>query len=210
VNLPKDSESGPVEDVSNDVSLSRESKRTRRSTHDLAAAVYEELRVLAHHYRRRQNQGRTTMPTTAVVHEAYLRLSKGRGEDWATKEEFLAVAAMAVRHFLIDAARRKNAVKRGGGQSVYSFDEVEFVLPDTTIDLLALNDCLSELAHLNPLHAQIVELRFFGGMTLDQTAGALHMTVGQVRSEWRWAKAWLHKQLGNESDINQRNGDHDS
>ncbi len=181
-----------------------ESTENHHTTRDLAKIVYEELRTLAHHYRQKHARRDQPMQTTAVVHEAYLRLSKTHKQKWESKEEFLAVAATAVRHLLIDVARKKQAIKRGGGQSLRSFDEVEFVLPDTGVDLLELNDCLMKLMKLNPLHARIVELRFFGGMTASQTAKALGISESHVHKQWKWAKAWLRNELGTGSDVDNR------
>lgn len=163
--------------------------------------VYDEMRELAHAQRR--STGRDdTLDTTAVVHEAYLRLVNQSSPDWKDRAHFLAVAARAMRHILIDYARRRQAAKRGGTSAHLSLDKLESALasPSDPADarddaLLALEAALTHLEAEHPRQSQIVECRFFGGMTIPETAEALGVSHATVERGWATARAWLYRDL---------------
>ena len=150
------------------------------SLQTLMPLVYGELRRLAAHYLRGERPGQTLQPT-ALVHEAYLRLLKDRPDRWQNRAHFSAIAAHAMRQILIDRARARDALKRGGGQPRVTFDEsLPVQAPDGSVDLLALDGALERLAALDPAQARIVELRFFGGLTIEETADALGVSPARV------------------------------
>ncbi len=166
----------------------------------LMAQVYEELRGLAGSYLRRQSASHTLQPT-ALVHEAFLKLVDQTSVQWNGRAHFFAVAAKAMRQVLVDHARAKNADKRGGGWGRVTIDQA--VMPGapgsaggTEVDILALNELLDKLAELDPRQAQVVELRFFGGLTVEEVSLVLGVGKTTVEEEWRMARAWLSKRLG--------------
>ncbi len=160
----------------------------------LMPAVHAELRRLARREMRRERPGHT-LQTTALVNEAYLRLVDMAGMAWNDRVHFFAVSARLMRRILVDHARSRLYQKRGGGATVVPFDEGLTVAADPGVDLVALDDALAALATLDPRKSQVVELRFFGGLSVDETATALHVSTGTVMRDWRLAKAWLLKQL---------------
>jgi len=166
----------------------------------LFQTVYSELRGLAQAQRRRW-QGDHTLNTTALVHEAYLRLGDGREPGWVDRSHFLSQAARAMRHILIDHARRRQAAKRGGGRKRLSLDQIEAGLSGgdaaqaTDEALLALDDALERLTRLNERQGRIVECRFFGGLTIPETAEALEVSPATVKRGWAAAQAWLYRDL---------------
>lgn len=162
---------------------------------DLMPAVYAELRRLAAHYLRGERPGQTLQPT-ALVNEAYLRLRKDRPERWQNRAHFCAIAAHAMRQILIERARARHALKRGGGQPRVTFDEsLPAAAADAGFDLVALDAALERLAARDESQARIVELRFFGGLSIEETADALGISPATVKRHWAVARAWLFKEL---------------
>jgi RNA polymerase sigma factor (TIGR02999 family) len=166
--------------------------------------VYEELRGIARIQRRRQVQ-HDTMNTTALVHEAFIKLVGNEAQEFKDRAHFLAVAATAMRQILIDYARRQTAAKRGGGASAISFDEIEAALANDAgfsdakaFALLALDDALSRLHQHSERQSRIVECRFFGGMSIEETAEALGISPVTVKRDWAIAQAWLYRELREE------------
>ena len=167
----------------------------RQSVDSLLPLVYQELRRLAAGYLRREKPGQTLQPT-ALVHEAYLKLLKDRPERWQNRAHFCAIAAHAMRQILIERARARDALKRGGGQPRVTFDEgLPAAAPGQSIDMLALDAALDRLAALDPGQARIVELRFFGGLSIEETAEAMNISPATVKRHWAAARAWLAKEL---------------
>ena len=166
----------------------------RQSLDSLLPLVYKELRRLAAGYLRREKPGQTLQPT-ALVHEAYLRLMKDRPDRWQNRAHFCAIAAHSMRQILIERARARGAVKRGGGGPRVTLDEALLAGEDRSIDLLALDEALERLAALDPEQARLVELRFFGGLTVEETAEAMSISPATVKRHWTIAKAWLAREL---------------
>ena len=174
------------------------SKGNQTALGKLMPLVYKELRRLAHQYRRKERAGHT-MQTTDLVHEAYLRLVDQRRVRWQNRSHFFGVAAQLMRRILVDHARRHMRAKRGGGTQRVSLHEAAVVSRQSTVDLLALDEALNRLAEIDPRKARIVELRFFGGMEVEETAACLEVSEITVMREWKMAKAWLHRELSDES-----------
>ena len=162
--------------------------------HQLIPLVEGELRRIAHRYMRKERSGHT-LQTTALVNEAYLRLVDQAQVDWQNRAQFLGVAARLMRHILVDHARELRRGKRGGGVRVLPLDEGLVFSPAKTVALVALDDALNELAGFDPRKAQIVELRYFGGMSVEETAAALGVHPNTVIRDWGLARAWLKCQL---------------
>ena len=165
----------------------------------LMPIVYEELRRLAAHYLRDERAAATLQPT-ALVHEAYLRLVAQQMPDWESCSHFFGVAAHLMRQILVDHARKRRSQKRGGGQAPAPLDEVIAFAPLKSDDIVALDDALTALAAIDARKAKVIELRFFGGLSVEETARALDVSVGTIGREQRMAEAWLHRELsrGNE------------
>ncbi|TVP42123.1 MAG: sigma-70 family RNA polymerase sigma factor [Gemmatimonadales bacterium] len=166
----------------------------REAVDQLFAVTYEELKVLAHLHRRRWN-GNPTLGTTVLVHEAYQKLSLRGSVNPRDRSHFLAVAAQAMRQVLVNYAERQAATKRGGGVAALSLDEANPVAPDVAEEVLALNRALQELARAEPRKAQVVECRFFAGMTIEETAEALGISPATVKRDWVLATAWLRREI---------------
>jgi RNA polymerase sigma-70 factor (ECF subfamily) len=163
----------------------------------LLPIVYEELRRLAAAYLRRERPGQTLQPT-ALVHEAYLRLMKDRPDRWQNRAHFCAIAAHSMRQILIERARARGAQKRGGAQPRVTFDEgliAADVGQSPSIDLVALDDALARLEAIDADQARLVELRFFGGLTIEETAEAMNISPATVKRHWAVARAWLAREL---------------
>jgi len=160
----------------------------------LLPLVYDELRALAGSHMARRQAGHTLQPT-ALVHEAYLRLAGSEGDPWESRAHFMAVASRAMRQILINHARDKAAAKRGGDRERVTLDEAVAVSDVRVLDVLALDLALSKLAGLNERQARIVELRFFGGLTIAEAAHVLGVGTTTVEDDWRMAKAWLSREL---------------
>ena len=162
---------------------------------DLVADVYAELRRVAGRYVRRERAN--SVQATELVHEAYLRLAHDKPVAFASRSHFVAIAAIAMRRLLIERARRRHAAKRGGDQIMVTLDDTLLAAGPSAeaIDLLALDDALSRLAELDQQQARIVELRFFGGLSVEETAEALSISPATVKREWAVARAWLRREL---------------
>lgn len=156
--------------------------------------VYDELRRIAHRQVRREGVGRT-LNTTALVHEAYLKLVDGTRVALADREHFYAVAAQAMRRILVDSARARRAVKRGGERRPIPLEELSLPAEERAEVLVALDEALSRLAAFNERMARVVECRYFGGLTEEETGVALGVSVRTVRREWVKAKGWLYREL---------------
>ena len=168
----------------------------RSALESLMPLVYDELRRLAELHFRRERVGHTLQPT-AVVHEAYFRLVDQTRVTWKNRGHFFAVASQAMRRILVDHARARAADKRGGGEKRVTLQAVEAAAePVQELDLLALDEALTRLKALDGGQAQIVELRFFGGLSIEETAEALETSASSVKREFRSAKAWLYRELG--------------
>ncbi|HET9276354.1 MAG TPA: sigma-70 family RNA polymerase sigma factor [Gemmatimonadales bacterium] len=165
-----------------------------RAADVLVPLVYDELRRIASRQLRREVEGHTLSPT-ALVHEAYLRLVDQTRVQWVNRAQFFAVAARLMRRVLLDHARRVGAAKRGGGWKRMELEGAEIAVEERAAELIALDDALEKLAALNPRLSQVVECRFFGGMTEEETAAALGVTDRTVRRDWLKAKGWLHEAL---------------
>lgn len=161
---------------------------------ELLPIVYQELRRLAAAYLRRERPGQTLQPT-ALVHEAYLRLLKDRPDRWQNRAHFCAIAAHSMRQILIERARARGALKRGGPQPRVTLDESIVAGEDRSIDLLALDEALERLAVLDADQARLVELRYFGGLTIEETAEAMAISPATVKRHWTVARAWLAREL---------------
>ena len=159
----------------------------------LIPLVYDEMRRLARRYMRGQRPGHT-LQTTALVNEAYMRLVDSDQVRWQNRAHFFAVSAQVMRRILVDFARARNNLKRGGGNRV-TFDEAVELVPGRPTDLVALDDALTALAELSARQSQIVELRYFGGLTEGETAEVLGVSERTVRREWSLARAWLFREL---------------
>jgi RNA polymerase sigma factor (TIGR02999 family) len=159
----------------------------------LIPLVYDELRRLADRYLRRERRDHT-LQTTALVHEAYLRLVDQKVE-WKNRSQFFAIAAQLMRRILVDHARSHGAAKRGSGERKLSLDDIVIRFEERAADLVALDDALTGLASIDPQQSRIVELRFFGGLTVEETADVLDISPATVKREWNMAKAWLYRQL---------------
>jgi len=164
----------------------------------LTPLVYDELRRIAHRYVQRERHG-DTLATTALVNEAYLRLAAQKKIEWQNRAHFFAVSAQVMRHILIDHARRRNFLKHGGDTQRVSLAEAELMSADRARELLALDDALAELAVFDLRKSRVVELRYFGGLGLEEAAEVLEVSVMTVRRDWRAAKAWLYRRMKDEA-----------
>lgn len=184
------------------------SHRVRQAAREVAAAhgaqqrdvdaivpfVYDELRRLAAAYLRRESPGNTLQPT-ALVHEAFLKLAQQKRVDWSGRTHVLAIGAKAMRRILVDHAKRKRRIRHGGGLKRIVLDETAALSPERDEDLLAVDDALEKLAAIDERQATLVELRFFGGMTVEEVAEALGVSKRTVESEWTIVRAWLRREL---------------
>ena len=155
--------------------------------------LYVELRRLANGYLRRERA--RSVQATELVHEAYLRLRKDTHPQWQNRSHFLAIAAISMRRLLVERARARSAAKRGGQRVQVTLEDGLLTTDAQSLDLVALDRALVGLAHLDPHQARIVELRFFGGMTVDETAEAVGLSPATVKRHWTIAKAWLLREL---------------
>jgi RNA polymerase sigma-70 factor, ECF subfamily len=160
----------------------------------LLPLVYEELHRLARSYMRRERPDHT-LQTTALVHEAYLRLVGQQNVHWQSRVHFFAAAAQVMRHILVDHARGRRRVKRGEGTPEVSLDEGAIISEERADELLAVNDALISLTALDPRKSRVFELRYFGGMSVDEAAEALQVSPATVARDWRMAKAWLRREM---------------
>lgn len=160
---------------------------------ELLPLVYGELHRIAANYFRSERDGHTLQPT-ALVNEAYIRLA-GQHESWQSRVQFLAVSAITMRRILVDHARSRSRCKRGGDPLRVELDDNLASTEQREAEILALDEALESLAEMDPEQARLVELRFFGGLSIDETAAALRISPASVKRQWRSARAWLHKRL---------------
>lgn len=160
----------------------------------LLPLIYSELRLAAHRQVRRQRPGQT-MNTTALVHEAYLKLVDHGQAEWRDRGHFLAVASTAMRQILVDSARRRTAQKRGGQDAPETFSDTKVGVEGRAIEILALDEALTNLSALNERLSRLVELRFFGGLTVEETAEVMGIAERTVKRDWRKARAFLYQAL---------------
>ena len=160
----------------------------------LLPMVYDELRRLAHRYMRRVPAGQT-LQTTALVHEAYLRLAGHGDVEWGNRAHFFAVCSQVMRSLLVDRARSRYAIKRGGGLHRVELNDAAAQTPTRDERLLALDEALERLAALDPRKTRIVEMRYFGGMSVEETAQVLDLSPITIKREWSKARAWLHREM---------------
>lgn len=167
----------------------------RAALEELLPLVYDELHQQAERYLRRERVGHT-LQTTALIHEAYLRLIDQRDVRWQSRTHFFAIAAQMMRRVLIDYARAKHREKRGGDDVRLSLDKAYLVAAnEDSVDLIALDQALRRLAELDEQQARVVELRYFGGLSLEETAEVLHISRATTARDWEVAKAWLRREL---------------
>ena len=166
----------------------------RHAADKLLPMVYDEFRALARHYLAQERANHTLQPT-ALVHEAYMKLVDQTRVDWQGKSHFFAVAAQAMRRILVDHARSRQREKRGGGRARVILDEAVALSPQKDEDVLALDEALERLAKLDPRQAKVVELRFFGGLNVEEVAEALGVSKRTVEGDWTFARAWLSREL---------------
>jgi RNA polymerase sigma factor (TIGR02999 family) len=178
----------------NTQTLSDAARGDRAASAELLAQVYDELRNLAAALLRRERGDHTLQPT-ALVHEAYLKLIGGASIDWQNQAHFRAVAASAMRQILTDHARRRNSEKRGGGWLRVTLDEPVAPMENREVDMIALDEALSELSRLDERKSRVVELRFFGGLTCAEAAETLAVSPKTAESDWYMARAWLRQRL---------------
>ena len=169
-------------------------KGDQAALNQLMPLVYDELRRIGSRYLRHERPGHT-LQTTALVHEAYLKLVDQKNNNFQNRVQFFAVAAQVMRHILVDFARSRRAFKRGGDYCRLSLDEAALSSEERDPDLLTLSEALNSLAEIDPQQSRVVELRVFGGLTVEETAEALGISPRTVKREWSMAKAWLHKQM---------------
>jgi RNA polymerase sigma factor (TIGR02999 family) len=163
----------------------------------LMPLVYDELKRIAARHMRRERPGQT-IQATALVHEAYLRLLKDRARPWQNRAHFRAIAASSMRQILVERARARAAAKRGGGGARITLDEATLAVRGQDTDVESIDEALRRLARLDPRQARIVELRFFGGLTVEEAAEALDISVATLKREWSVARAWLRRELTGE------------
>jgi RNA polymerase sigma factor (TIGR02999 family) len=166
----------------------------------LTVALHDELRHMAHRYMRHERAG-NTLQTTALVNEAYLRLADVNGLDCQDRVHFLAVCAQVMRRILVDAARKRASAKRGGKlarvshSTAVDFEQLPAAGSDRAADVCALDDALNTMSQMDPRRAQVIELRFFGGLSVEETAEVLNVSPQTVMRDWRIARAWLAREL---------------
>jgi len=161
---------------------------------ELMSVVYQELHRLAHHYMQRESPGHT-LQTSALVNEAFLRLVDQRQVRWQNRAHFYGIAAQMMRRILVDYARSRRYAKRGGGVPEMPLDEALIVSDERSAEVLALDETLQRLAEFDPRKSQIVEFRFFGGLSIEETAEVLAVSPGTVMRDWTLAKAWLRREM---------------
>jgi RNA polymerase sigma factor (TIGR02999 family) len=166
----------------------------QRALDELAPLVQDQLRRLARRHMSREAAGHT-LQTTALVNEVFVRLIDGKDVEWRDRAHFFAIAARMMRRILVDAARSRRYQKRGGGAPVVSLDEALTVSPERSRDIVALDEALDALAKVDARKSQVVELRYFGGLTVEETAAALDVSPDTVMRDWRLARGWLLRAL---------------
>lgn len=166
----------------------------RNAVDELLPLVYRELKRIAGGQLRNERPGHT-LQATALVHEAYLKLVDQRDVSWQNRAHFMGVAAQVMRRILMDYAKTRNREKRGGGVRPVALDEALVVSEDRASDLVVIDEALTRLEQLDPRQAKVVELRFFGGLSVEETAEAMGISTPTVKREWAMAKAWLYREL---------------
>jgi len=166
----------------------------RAALDELMPLVYEELRQMAHHYISRERPGHT-LQTSALINEAYIRLVDQKNIQWQDRAHFFGIAARLMRQVLVDYARKRSYAKRGGDARRMPLEEVMIVSEERAADVVALDDALKSLAEIDPRQSQIVELRFFGGLSIEETAEVLAVSPGTIMRDWTLAKAWLRRAI---------------
>jgi RNA polymerase sigma-70 factor, ECF subfamily len=166
----------------------------REALETLMPLIYEELRKMARRYMRHQNPGHT-LQTTALIHEAYLRMVGQKERQFQNRSHFFGIAAQAMRHILIDYARSRHTAKRGGAARPISLEEAALVTQERAAELVAFDEALNELERLSKRQSKVVELRYFGGLSVAETAVVLEVSPDTVRRDWTMAKTWLHRAL---------------
>jgi RNA polymerase sigma factor (TIGR02999 family) len=170
------------------------SKGDQQALEELLPLIYDELRRLAHNFLYSERPGHT-LQTTALAHEAYLKLIDQNSVHWQNRAHFFAIAAQAMRRILIDSARRHAAQKRGGAGEKVSLAEAANISTESNTDLLALDEALNRLAAMDEDQSRIIELRYFGGLTIEETAEVMKSSPATVKRDWQMARAWLHQEL---------------
>lgn len=180
--------------------LDRARQGDASATDELLPLVYEELRRLADQFLAGEQPGQTLQPT-ALVHEAYLRLVGPASASWENRAHFFGAAARAIRRILIERARARRRLRRGEGARPLALDDVvDPAAPEARLDLLELDEALERLAQIDAQKARIIELRFFGGLSTEETAEALGLSPSTITRDWRFARIWLHRELGREQE----------
>lgn len=188
--------SSPTHDGQQDIARLLQELNTgdERALNDLVPLVYAELKRLAAYYLQQERFDHTLQPT-ALVHEAYLRLVGQKDARWEGRTHFVRVSANLMRRVLVDYSRSRNAAKRGGKSGKFYIDENATGLPARTADVIAVDEALTRLAEFDPQQARLVELRFFGGLSIEETAAALGISTPTVKRNWNVAKAWLAREM---------------
>ena len=169
----------------------------KESLDQLMPIVYDELRRQAARYLRREKAGHT-LQTTALIHEAYVRLVDQRNMQWQNRAHFFGIAAQMMRRILVDHARSKKRAKRGGSDIRVSLGDAEVAAKDQELDVVALDEALERLARVDEQQSRVVELRFFSGLSVEETAEVMGISKSTVKRDWSMAKAWLHRELSGE------------
>jgi RNA polymerase sigma factor (TIGR02999 family) len=175
------------------------SKGDKEALDALLPLVYDELRRQAARYLRHERVGHT-LQTTALIHEAYLKLVDQKNVHWQNRAHFFGIAARLMRRILVDHARTKKRAKRGGSDIRVSFNEANAMAPSKDLDIVALDEALERLAEIDEQQSRIVELKFFSGLTVEETAEVLGISPATVKRDWSMAKAWLHREISDEVD----------
>lgn len=166
----------------------------REALDALLPLIYDELHRLAHHHLRNERSDHT-LRSTALVHEAYFRLVGQELPQWQSRSHFFAVAAQLMRQILVDYARRRGASKRGSGVCMLTLDDAVALPQRKDVDIVALDDALNTLAEIDPRQSRVVELRFFAGLSLEETSEVMGIATATVQRDWTAARAWLHRQI---------------
>ncbi|MEP7148480.1 MAG: sigma-70 family RNA polymerase sigma factor [Acidobacteriota bacterium] len=166
----------------------------------LIPLVYPELRRMARRYMGRENPEHT-LQTSALINEAYLRLVDQQSVEWKDRAHFFAVSAQVMRHILIDHARRHHSGKRGAGATHIALDDGEVMIQERAAEFVALDGALDRLAEVDPRKSRIVELRFFGGLTVEEAAEVMKLSPITIKREWRSARAWLYREIGGDTNL---------
>ena len=166
----------------------------RKAMDALLPLIYDELRRLAHHHLRNERPNHT-LQSTALVHEAYFRLVGQEAPKWESRGHFFAIAANLMRQILVDYARRRGAAKRGSGVCMLSLDDAVALPQRRELDVVALDDALNTLAEMDPRQSRVVELRFFAGLTLEETSEVMGIATATAQRDWTAARAWLHREI---------------